>query len=89
MKRRLLRFATTGRAEPGASVCAEGQPVGTVVNAALSASGAWELLAVVQMQTAQDADGALTLGAEGPPLALLPLPYDLPDARLRHAREGG
>ena len=89
VKRRLLRFATTGRAEPGASVCAEKQPVGTVVNAAVSASGGCELLAVVQTQTVQDADVAPTLGVEGPPLTLLPLPYDLPDARLRHAREGG
>jgi len=89
VKRRLLRFATTGRAEPGAGVCVEKQPVGTVVNAALSAGGGWELLAVVQTQMAQDADVALTLGAEGPTLTLLPLPYDLPDARLSHAGEGG
>lgn len=89
VKRRLLRFTTVGRAEPGAGVCAEGQPVGTVVNAAPSADGGWELLAVVQAQTAPDAAGALTLGPKGPPLTLVPLPYDLPEARPRHAREGG
>ena len=87
VKRRLLRFATAGRAEPGAGVYAKGQPVGTVVNAAPSASGGCELLAVVQAQTAQDAGAALSLGADGPPLELLPLPYHLPEAPLRHAGE--
>ena len=89
VKRRLLRFATAGRAETAAGVCAEGQPVGTVVNAAPSASGGWELLAVVQVQAARGAGVRLTLGADGPPLTLLPLPYELSETPLRHAGEGG
>ena len=89
VKRRLLRFTTTARAEPAAAVYAQGQPVGTVVNAAPSASGGWELLAVVAAQMAHGPGATLTLGADGPPLRPLPLPYELPEAPPHHAREGG
>jgi folate-binding protein YgfZ len=91
VKRRLARFATTGRAKPGVVVYVEGQPAGMVVNAAQSPADGSELLAVVQMQAAQSAAGgvALRLGAEGPPLRPLALPYPLPGTPARHAGDGG
>jgi hypothetical protein len=91
VKRRLARFATTGRAVPGVAVYAEGRAAGMVVNAASSPAGGSELLAVVPTHAAQRAAGevTLTLGAEGPPLRLLPLPYPLPGAPALHAGEHG
>ncbi|MEO8753623.1 MAG: folate-binding protein [Casimicrobiaceae bacterium] len=54
-----------------------GQACGTVVNAAAAPEGGSDLLAVVQW--AALADSALHLGApEGPALAPLPLPYEVP-----------
>jgi len=55
------------------------QACGTVVNAAPASSGDTELLAVVQLAAA--ASGDVRLGApDGPRLAPLPLPYDVPAA---------
>jgi folate-binding protein YgfZ len=91
VKRRLARFATTGRAEPGVAVYAEGHPAGLVVNAARSPAGGSELLAVVQTQAAQSSAGGVTLrlSGEGPPLRPLALPYALPGTPARHAGDGG
>ncbi|HTS52650.1 MAG TPA: folate-binding protein [Burkholderiales bacterium] len=80
VKRRLARFVTAGRAEPGGAVYAEGQPAGTVVNAVRSPDGC-DLLAVVQTQAALSAAAgiALRLGdPQGPALRPLALPYPLP-----------
>jgi hypothetical protein len=55
----------------------EGQPCGTVVTAARSPDGDVALVAVVQQSAV--AGGALSVGSpEGPRLAPLPLPYELP-----------
>ena len=53
------------------------QPCGTVVNAAAAPGGGSDFVAVVQ--TAAITGDSLRLGApDGPPVALLPLPYPLP-----------
>lgn len=82
VKRRLARFSVPEEVTPGAALFAAGQPVGTVVNTTPSADGGWELLAVVQLEAAQAAHAGvpLRLGAEGPLLRPLPLPYPLPGA---------
>jgi tRNA-modifying protein YgfZ len=55
------------------------QPCGTVVNAAAAPGGGADLLAVAQTEAI--ASESLRLGAtDGPPAALLPLPYALPAA---------
>jgi len=52
------------------------QPAGLVVQAAAAPDGGWD--AIVSMQVSAAAGGALTAGsADGPALALLPLPYGL------------
>ena len=88
VKRRLARFATTARAVPGTPVYADAAPVGLVVNAACSQAGEFELLAVTQTQATQRSAGGavLRLGADGPALRPLVLPYSVPD--LRHAGDG-
>lgn len=63
----------------------DGQPCGTVVNAASAPGGGADLLAVMQL-AARD-NGAVHLGApDGRELALLPLPYPLPAAALPRGR---
>lgn len=53
------------------------QPCGTVVNAAPAPEGGCDLVAVVQLAAA--ASGDVRLGApDGPALAALPMPYELP-----------
>jgi hypothetical protein len=91
VKRRLGRFATTARAAPGTGVFADGAQVGLVVNAARSDAGGFELLAVTQTQAAQRSAGgaALRLGAEGPELRPLALPYSVPHTTSRHPSESG
>jgi folate-binding protein YgfZ len=75
VKRRLARFASAERPGPGDSIFAGGERVGMVVNAAPAThEGAWELLAVVQI----DAPTKLSLRTDGPVLEPLPLPYALP-----------
>ena len=61
------------------------QACGTVVNSAPAPDGGSDLLAVCQI--AATAGGDLRLGApDGPALALLPLPYELPAARTPRGR---
>ncbi len=78
LKRRMARARVAAPATPGQELVAEelqGQPSGTVVNAAPLPEGGSELLVVAQI-SALEAAGALHLGAaDGPRLALLPLPY--------------
>jgi len=91
VKRRLVRFAVPEGAAAGAALFTDGQPAGTVVNAAPSPNGGWELLAVVQIEAAQAnyAGAPLRLGTEGPVLRPLPLPYPLPAAQAQRSGDGG
>jgi tRNA-modifying protein YgfZ len=90
VKRRLARFATTARAAPGAAVYADAGLVGTVVNAARSPEGEFEVLAVTQTHVAQSgARGiALHLGADGPALRPLVLPYAVPGTTSHSTGDG-
>jgi folate-binding protein YgfZ len=90
VKRRLARFATTAHAAPGTPVYADAAPAGTVVNAARSPAGEFEVLAVTQTHATQTgADGtALHLGADGPALRPLVLPYAVPGTPGRNTRDG-
>jgi folate-binding Fe-S cluster repair protein YgfZ len=56
----------------------EGQPCGTVVNAAPAPGGGTDLLAVVQLAAAERGDARLQ-APDGPLLAVLPLPYAIPE----------
>jgi folate-binding protein YgfZ len=81
LKERAARFRVEGPPPPAAArvygdVFGD-QPCGTVLNAAPTAEGGSELLAVVQWAALES--GKLRLGApDGPALARLPLPYPLP-----------
>ena len=55
----------------------EGQPCGTVLNAAPAPGGGSDLLAVVQIAAAERGDARLR-APDGPRLAPLPLPYAIP-----------
>jgi hypothetical protein len=91
VKRRLARFAVPAAAAAGVALFTDGQPAGTVINATPSPNGGWELLAVVQIEAAQAnyAGAPLRLGAEGPELRPLPLPYPLPAALAQRSSDGG
>ncbi|PWT74284.1 MAG: folate-binding protein, partial [Proteobacteria bacterium] len=77
VKRRLLRFGCSEQVAPGQSVFAEGNQVGTVINAAPVATGGFELLAVVSMQNVRARLRAA--GPDGPALQLLAVPYSIPE----------
>jgi tRNA-modifying protein YgfZ len=91
VKRRLARFATTARAAAGAGVYADAAQVGTVVNAAPSPAGEFEVLAVTQTHATQaGAEGAaLHLGVDGPALRPLVLPYAVPGTPSSNTGDGG
>ena len=59
------------------SAAFEGQPCGTVVNAAPAPGGGSDLLAVLQIAAADEGDARLR-APDGPRLAALPLPYAIP-----------
>ncbi len=89
LKERLaLAHVDSARPEIGSRLFARtfgDQPCGTVVNAAAAPGGGTDLLAVAQ--TVAFADGAMRWGApDGPPVALLPLPYALPASGQRPGR---
>ena len=75
LKQRMVRAHTDAEAQPGMPIYAPelpGQTTGSVVDAALSPDGGYDLLAVVHLRSA--ATGVLHLGTEtGPILSLLPL----------------
>jgi tRNA-modifying protein YgfZ len=81
LKRRMFLAHTDSDAHPGDNLYSpdmEGQATGMVVNAALSPEGGYDLLAVVQVESARNQE--LHLGSlAGASLALKPLPYSLPD----------
>lgn len=80
LKRRMYRarIDTAEAPKPGTEVFSpsseSGQGAGRIVDAAASPEGGFEVLAVVQISSAEAADLRLG-GADGPPLKLLPLPY--------------
>ena len=84
LKERTLAFhADTRDVSPGDRIFSsafEGQPCGTVVNAAPSPGGGCDLLAVLQSAAAERGDARLRAG-DGPQLVALPLPYAIPAAK--------
>ena len=90
VKRRLARFATTAHTVPGAGVFADTAQVGTVINAARSPAGEFELLAVTKTHATQGRGhaAALHLGADGPALRPLLLPYAVPESPDRSTGDG-
>lgn len=77
LKRRLVRARVQANAAPGNELHAAdlpGQAGGTVVNAAPAPEGGCELLAVVQISSLESASPIRLGAADGPQLALLPLP---------------
>ncbi len=90
LKERTFAFhAERGRPRPGDRIFSsafEGQPCGTVVNAAPSPGGGCDLLAVLQIAAAERGDARLR-APDGPPLAALPLPYAIPAAKAPRERE--
>ena len=81
VKRRLARFATAAPAVAGTAVYADAAQVGTVVSAARSPTGGFELLAVTQTHATRGGGNAaaLHLGPDGPVLRPLLLPYSVPE----------
>lgn len=85
LKQRMYRahVASANKPQPGDSIyapLARGQSVGTVVVAHTSPDGGFELLVVVQITAVETEAHALRwLSEDGPLLAILPLPYSLPD----------
>jgi hypothetical protein len=90
LKERTFAFHTTTREVAAGdrifSSAFDGQPCGTVVNAAPSPGGGCDLLAVLQIAAAQRGDARLR-AADGPPLVGLPLPYAIPAAKAPRERE--
>ena len=83
LKRRmyLAHIADTQRPAPGAEVFSpsseSGQGAGRIVDAAPSPDGGFDVLAVLQISSAEAGDVRLH-DAAGPVLELRPMPYDLP-----------
>jgi folate-binding protein YgfZ len=90
LKERTFGFhAETREVSPGDRIFSsafEGQPCGTVVNAAPSPGGGCDLLAVVQIAAAERGDARLR-ASDGPLLISLPLPYAIPVAKAPRGRE--
>ncbi|MHB1091564.1 CAF17-like 4Fe-4S cluster assembly/insertion protein YgfZ [Thiobacillus sp.] len=81
LKRRMFLAHVEAEAAPGDSLYSadiEGQATGTVVNAAPSPAGGFDVLAVVQVKSADTQTLHLKSG-DGAILALKPLPYALPE----------
>lgn len=77
LKQRLYRLEGQGLTEAGHhAIHAGGEQVGGVVMSAPEANGRRALLAVVKNAAARE--GRLQLGPDGPPLQVMPLPYELP-----------
>ena len=81
LKRRMFLAHVDAEAAPGDNLYSadmDGQPSGSVVNAAPAPDGGFDLLAVLQLESA--AHHALHLKTlDGPTLTLKPLPYALPE----------
>lgn len=81
LKRRMLLAHSTAPAQAGDALyspASGGQAIGTVANAAPAPGGGYDLLAVVQTETA--AGQPVSVGSPGgSPLVFRPLPYALPE----------
>jgi folate-binding protein YgfZ len=89
LKERAFAFHSEADATPGDrlfSAVFEGQPCGTVVNAARAPDAGFDLLAVLQIAAAERGDVRLR-APDGPLLAALPLPYTIPAAKPPRERE--
>jgi folate-binding protein YgfZ len=81
LKRRMFLAHVEAEAAPGDNLYSadiEGQATGTVVNAAPSPTGGFDVLAVAQVESANTRTLHLK-AADGAALALKPLPYALPE----------
>ena len=81
LKRRMFLAHTDSAVHPGDNLYSpdmEGQATGMVVNAAPSPEGGYDLLAVIQVESARTQELHLG-GLGGASLTLKPLPYSLPD----------
>ncbi|MHB0974496.1 MAG: CAF17-like 4Fe-4S cluster assembly/insertion protein YgfZ [Thiobacillus sp.] len=81
LKRRMFLAHVDAEAAPGDNLYSadiEGQATGTVVNAAPSPSGGFDVLAVAQVESANSQTLHLK-AADGAALTLKPLPYALPE----------
>lgn len=89
LKERTFAFHTESReAAPGDRIFSsafDGQPCGTVVDAAPSPGGGSDLLAVLQIAAAERGDARLR-AVDGPPLVALPLPYAIPAGKAPRER---
>jgi folate-binding protein YgfZ len=88
LKERLYRahVAAEGAIAPGAPLYGAqfgDQACGTIVNAALAPGGGSDVLAVIQIASAQKDSMRLAPTADGPVLELLPLPYAVPAAQAK------
>lgn len=78
LKRRLYRARTAAEVTAGRDLFSDdlpGQASGTVVNAAPSPDGGFELLAVLQIASVEANAAIRVASADGPLLEVLPLPY--------------
>ncbi|MDA8127532.1 MAG: folate-binding protein [Betaproteobacteria bacterium] len=81
LKRRMFLAHVEAEAAPGDSLYSadiDGQATGTVVNVAPAPDGGFDVLAVAQVESANTQTLHLK-AADGPALALKPLPYALPE----------
>jgi len=81
LKRRMFLAHTDTKAFPGDSLYSadmDGQATGMVVNVAPSVEGGFDLLAVMQVESAKSSRMHLK-ALDGAPLVLKPLPYTLPE----------
>jgi len=88
-ERTFLFHAELPAAAPGErifSAAFDGQPCGTVVDAAPAPGGGCDMLAVLQIEAKERGDARLG-AADGPPLVALALPYALPAAKAPRGRD--
>ena len=81
LKRRMFLAHAEVEAAPGDSLYSvdmDGQATGTVVNVAPAAEGGFDLLAVMQVESAKSSQMHLK-ALDGPALTLKSLPYSLPE----------
>ncbi len=81
LKRRMFLAHTDARPTPGDSLYSadmDGQATGMVVNVAPAAEGGFDLLAVMQVESAKSSQIHLK-ALDGAPLIIKPLPYSLPE----------
>jgi len=76
----LANVPAAGKPQPGDRLYSKefgDQACGTIINAARSPDGGYDVLAAIQISSAEKGDVRLA-AADGPQLTLLPLPYPVP-----------